>query len=365
MFKGLFSGGGSDTLLGVDITPETISVAQLKQQGSNLKLDKFLTTSTPNGAMEDGQIFNPEAIGIALSELLSDNSIKQTQVASAIPGREAVVRLLRLPADLPEDELRNTVLNQEAELYIPFSRDEADIDYQPLGITVSPDGTEETEVLLVATPKNIVDNHLAVLAAASLTPVCVELASFSLVRAIKDQLAQYSQSEAIALASINYDATEISIVVSGIPQFTRTINIGTAQMHQVLGQAINVPAATADSLLKALNLPIVDAEEGGGGRPTNPGSAAVARVLTDLADEIQRSIEFYGSQDGSASVVQILLAGTGATLKEVDVFLSQQLNQTVLPIDPLGNLAVSSGVEITDAARPAVAVAVGLSMREN
>ncbi len=364
VLKGLFSGGGSENLLGVELTSETIAVAQLKQQGSSLKLTHFATTPMPSGAMEDDKILDPQAVGLTLLELLNENRIKQTQVASAIPGRDAIVRLLRLPADLPEDELRNTVLNQEAELYIPFPREEADIDFQPLGINVSPDGAEEIEVLLVATPREIVDNYLSVMSVANLEVNSIELASFALIRAIKDQLAQFGQQEAIALASIGYEVTQLSIIVSGVPQFTRTINIGTAEMQQVLGQALNVPAATSDSLLKSLKLPIVDPNVGS--RPTgNPGSAAVARVLTDLADELQRSIDFYANQDGSASVVQILLAGQGASLKDIDVFLGQQLSQTVSLVDPLNGVSVPQSIDIPEGMRASIGVAVGLGMRES
>ena len=364
MLQNLFSGGGKTNLLGVDLTPERIAVVQIKQQGASLKLSSFASVPMPAGAMEEGKILDPYAVGTALKQLLGDNRIKQSAAAGAIPGREAIVRLLRLPPDLQEEELRDTVLNQEAELYIPFPRDEADIDYQPLGIQITPDGTEEMEVLLVAIPRDIVDNYLEVLVTAGLQARSIELSSFATIRALKNQLVQFGPQEAVALAAIGYESTEISIIVSGIPQFTRTIGIGTAQMHQVLGQALNVPPASADALLKSLKLPLVDADLGERSS-ANPGSTAVARVLVDLADELQRSIDFYVNQDGSASVVQILLAGTGATLGDIDVFMSQHLGQTVVLANPLSGITVPTTLPVEDAERPSLGVAVGLGLREN
>ncbi|MGK7906027.1 MAG: type IV pilus biogenesis protein PilM [Synechococcus sp.] len=364
MFKNLFSGGGRNNLLGVDLTPELISVVLMKQQGAGIKLANYASTPMPVGAMEDGRVLDPIAVGSTLRQLLGDNRIKQSAAAGAIPGREAIVRLLRLPPDLQEDELRDTVLNQEAELFIPFPRDEADIDYQPLGIQVSPDGTEEMEVLLVAVPREIVDNYAEVLNAAGLEAKSIELSSFAIIRSIQDQLVQFGPQEAVALAAIGVESTEIDIIVSGIPQFTRTIGIGTAQMQEVLGQALNVPASTADNLLKSIKLPLVDVDLGE--RPAgNPGSSAVARVLVDLADELQRSIEFYASQDGSAPVVQILLAGAGATLGDIDVFMGQQMGQTVILANPLGGVSIPSSIDISEAERPSLGVAVGLGLREN
>ncbi|MEM8717256.1 MAG: type IV pilus assembly protein PilM [Cyanobacteria bacterium P01_G01_bin.4] len=364
MIQQLFSGGGKSNLLGVDLTPESISIVEIKQQGANLKLANYASTPMPAGSMEEGKIIDPMAVGSALRQLLGDSRIKQASVAGAIPGREAIVRLLRLPPDLQEDELRDTVLNQEAELYIPFPRDEADIDYQPLGIQVTPEGTEEMEVLLVAIPRDIVDNYVEVLSSAGLQAESIELSSFATIRAIKDQLVQFGPQEAIALVSIGYESTEISIIVSGIPQFTRTIGIGTAQMHQVLGEALNVPSSSADSLLKSLKLPLVDTEFGDR-QAGNPGSAAVARVLVDLADELQRSIDFYANQDGSSAVVQILLSGSGASLGDIDVFMSQQLSQTVVLANPFSSINIPASLNIADAEKPSLGVAVGLGLREN
>jgi type IV pilus assembly protein PilM len=363
VIKNLFS-SGNNKLLGVELTPERIAVAQMKQQGSALKLTHYVTTAMPAGAMVEDRIVEPTTVGMALSELLTSSKIKPSGVASAIPSREAVVRLIRLPGDLPDSELRNIVLNQEAELYIPFPRNEADIDYQPLGIDVTPDGREEIEVLLVATPKEVVDNYLAVFNAAGLMVKSIELSSFALIRAVRDQLIQYGRQEAIALVSLGYEATEIAIVVAGIPRFTRTINIGTAQMQEVLSQALNAPVTSTGSLLKSISLPIVNPDAIDMQPASNPGSTAVARVLTDLADELQRSIDFFSNQDSTISVVQIVLAGIGATIKEIDLFLNQQLGRPVLLANPLAQVNVPNSLGVTDGDRPSMGVAIGLGLRE-
>ncbi|MFS8907251.1 type IV pilus biogenesis protein PilM, partial [Synechococcus sp. OH2] len=240
---GFLGGSRTQTLLGVDINAERIAVAQLKKQGNGrYRLVHYHSVEMPEGAMIEGRILDPDTVGLTLANLLNEYKVPTNlPVATAVPVREAIVRLIRLPADLPADELRRVVLEQEAELYIPYPRDQADVDYQPLGLDLSQDGIERIEVLLVAIPKEVVDNYLAVLQAANLKARCVELASFSLIRTIRDQLTQYSPQEAVLLSSIGYDSSEISILVNGIPQFTRTVNIGTIHMRQVLAQALNLP----------------------------------------------------------------------------------------------------------------------------
>jgi type IV pilus assembly protein PilM len=58
-----------------------------------------------------------------------------------------------VPAELDDKELREMVLNHEAGLYLPYPREEADVDYQKLGYFVDEDGIEKVQVLLVATRK--------------------------------------------------------------------------------------------------------------------------------------------------------------------------------------------------------------------
>jgi type IV pilus assembly protein PilM len=363
----LFKSSGSKTLLGIELNPERITVAQVKKQGSRSRLTHYHSVEMPEGAMIEGRILDPPTIGLALSNLLSENRIPLAPVATAVPVREAIVRLIRLPAELPADELRRVVLEQEAELYIPYPRDQADVDFQPLGLDVSADGIERVEVLLVAIPREVVDNYMEVLKAANLKVRCVELTSFSLIRTIRDQLAQFGAQEAVVLTSIGFESTEISILVNGIPQFTRTVNIGTTHMQQVLAQALNLPATRTGDLLASLKLPVTSPTESlgmGEKVSSNPGVAAVSRVLTDLGDELRRSMDFYINQERSCPVVKVLLAGSGAGLNQIDSFLAQRLSVPVELADPLRSLNVPDTLDVPLNERPSMGVALGLGLRE-
>ncbi len=316
----------------------------------------------------EGRVLDPPTVGTALASLLSDNRIPAGPVALAVPAREAIVRLIRLPADLPAEELRRVVLEQEAELYIPYPRDQADVDFQALeNIEVGPDGVERNEVLLVAIPKEVVDNYLEVLQSASLRAQCVELTSFSVIRTIRDQLSQVGPQEATLLTSVGYESSEITILMNGIPQFSRTVNIGTVHMQQVLSQALNLPSTRTGELLLSLKLPVVSPTEtlAMGEQPgSNPGVTAVSRVLNDLADELRRSMDFYINQERSSPVVKVILGGAGAGMNQVDGFLAQRLSMPVELVDPLSSLNVPDSLDIPLNERPGMGVALGLGLRE-
>ncbi|GAB4211115.1 MAG: type IV pilus assembly protein PilM [Synechococcales cyanobacterium] len=352
----------------MELTPEKIIVTQIKKQGKTNRLAYFAETAMPDGAMLEGRINEPAAVGEALASLMSEHKIPAgSVVATAIPGRDAIVRLIRVKADLSEDELRRTVIEEEAPLYIPYARDQADIDYQPLGLELSQDNTERLEVLLVATPKELVDNYVEAIRMANLSVRCVELGSFAVIRTIKDQLAQFSSQEAVVLAMIGYESTEINVIVNGIPNFSRTVNIGTTHMQQLLGQAVNMPPSRAKELLQSIKLPVISPTESlatGERVSTNPGVAAVTRVMADLADELRRSMDFYINQPGSVTIGRLILAGSGSSIGYVDGYLANRLGLAVDLADPLANVMLPDTMDISLSQRPAMGVAVGLGLRE-
>jgi type IV pilus assembly protein PilM len=195
------------------------------------------------------------------------------------------------------------VLEQEASLYLPFPREEADVDYQKLGFFVDEDGIEKVQVLLVAVRKEVTDAYVETFQQAGLNLNVLETTSFALIRTIREQLRQFTPQEAAAIVDIGFESTEISIVVDGIPHFSRTVPIGTFQIQSALSRAMNLPPSRNTDLLQGMTVPNSTMDTVGSMQPMaagvggNPGTAAMLRILGELADELRRSIDFYLNQE--------------------------------------------------------------------
>jgi type IV pilus assembly protein PilM len=367
---GLFGGGGSKNGIGVEITSERVNVVQLRRKGQNgYKLVAYGSADIPEGIVEDGRINDPATLGQVISGLLEQKKIKVKQAATAVPGKETVSRLIRLPAELPEVELRDMVLNQEASLYLPFPREDADVDYQKLGTSLDDDGIERQEILMVATPREITDTYLQSLENANLKLDVLEISSFSVIRALKGRLRDYnSTAESVAIVDIEYEFTEITITADGIPQFSRTFPIGTLQIQNAQLRAMNMPPrrSTDTEMLGAMSVPMQSMDTAGfvGGASGNAGDAAISRVLSDLSDELRRSVDFFISQTTGAEIAHIFLTGPGACIGQLDEFLRQRLGVEASVVDPLEMMAVSTEKELPLSERVALTVALGLGLRE-
>ncbi len=365
-FKRLFS--KPTQLIGVELAPEKINIVQVRQQGQKVKLLTLASTEVPEGIFQESLIYDVPGLAELLKTTLEENKIKIKQAAAAIPGREAVIRVIPVPAELNDIELRD-YMNQEAGLYLPFPREEADVDYQRLGLVVDEDGIEKVQVLLVATRKEITDNYINTFAQAGLQLKVLEVSSFALIRTIKNQLQQFAPQEAVVLVDIEFETTEIAIVVEGVPQFSRTVPIGTFQIQSALSKAMNLPPTRNTDLLQGMTIPVAQGDSmqtgiTGGMAGTNPGVAAMLRVLGELADELRRSIDFYLNQSDNLEVAQLLLAGPGGALGQLDDYFTQRLSFPTTRIDPIEALGLEFEQEIPEIDRPGLGVALGLGLRE-
>lgn len=361
--KGLFAKSGKG--IGLEVAPERINVVQLKKQGQTYKLDTYITEEVPEGIFEDGQIVDSPALAELIQETLGQNNIKSKKVATAIPMREAIIRIIPIPAELDDQELKEMVLNHEAGLYLPYPREEVDLDYQKLGFFEDEDGIEKVQVLLVATRREVTDVYVDTMQQAGLEIDVLDINSFALIRTIREQLRQFGPQEAAVLVDVEFESTEIAIIVDGVPQFSRTVPIGTFQLQSALSRAMNLPTKRDTEMLQGMtipNTPVDGLRTGATG--INPGMAALLRVLGELADELRRSIDFYLNQSGELEVAQLLLAGPGGGIGQLDEFFTNRLSLPTAQIDPVSSLSIETDEDIPDVLRPGLGVALGLGLRE-
>ncbi len=351
--------------IGIELAPERVNVVQLRKQRQNLKIESLTTLPVPEGIFIDGKITDSPGMSEIIQEAIAQSKIKATRVATCIPGRDAIVRLIPVPSELDDQELREMVLNNEACLYLPYDRQEADVDYQKLGHFIDEDGIEKVQVLLVATRKDVTQTYLNTFEQAGLAVDILEINSFALIRTIRDQLRLFGPEEAAVLVDIEFDSTEIAIIINGVPQFSRTVPIGTYQLQSALSKAMNLPTSRDMDILESMTIPIISPDGiNSGVTGSNPGMASMLRVLGELADELRRSIDFYLNQSENLEVAQILLAGPGGGIPQIDEFFTQRLSLPTTKIDPITSLSLEVDAEKYPLIkRPGLGIILGLGMR--
>jgi len=94
---------------------------------------------------------------------------------------------------------------------------------------------------------------------------------------------------------------------------------------------------------------------------------ALLPILGEFSMELRRSIDYFRSRYPEEAVDQIILCGGSARIKNLDVFIQQDLGVPTMVANPFGNLTMNSKQMTSDRIAdlsPSYAVAVGLAARD-
>ena len=356
--------GSKSDRVGIEINPYKINIVQIAKNKEKYKLVKSVSADIPQGIYEEGQLVDTLALSELIKDTLKANKISAKKVSTAVPMREAIIRVIPVPAELNEEELRSMILVHEAGMHLPYPVEEVDLDYAKLNYFMDEDGIEKVNVLLVATRKEVTDLYLEVFQQAELEVEVLEINSFALIRTIREQLRSFGSKEAVILVDLEIDSTEIAIVVEGVPQFSRTVPIGTYQMRTAFSEAVDLSTIGGTEILHGINVLEQNDSEDFDSEQLEMGQAALLRTLGELSEELSRSINFYINQSEDLEISQLLLAGPGAGISQVDEFFTQKLNLPASKIDPLAALGIDPNFDITPEQRPGLGIVLGLGIRE-
>src|SRR5436190_7603713 len=275
------------TRIGLDVGSTAARAVELNVAAEPPVLVRAAQVPMQPGAIENGEIRQPEAVTDALRELWRRGGFKNRQVYMGVGNQRVVVREVALPW-LPLKELREALPYQVQE-YIPIPIDEAVLDFDPLD-EFEQEGRRMIRVLLVAAQKAMVHALVQTAQAARLEPVGLDLTPFALVRAVGETNGGPVMAEAgdEAVVDVGADITSICVHEHTVPRFVRILPSGGNDITLAVSRALSIQEDVAERLKRG------EAVEGA---PSVEDASRIAagRAVT-FVDEIRSSLEFYTAQ---------------------------------------------------------------------
>jgi type IV pilus assembly protein PilM len=362
MQKGQYAldiGGSTAILVGATGPPESLTLRVCHQWDIS------------PGAVEAGEIVEPELFAQDIRPLVLRHSLRGRRVHLAVSNKKVVVRTVDMP-DLPEDEVLSAVQLQAQE-YIPIPIEDTVLDAQLLRRVTDADGATHQEVLLVAAQKNMIMSHVNAVRRAGLRVASIDVSSLALVRALMprtDELdADLPRVVCRALVDVSTSSTTFAVVHDKILAFSRSIDFSSRRFAHTLVEGGTVSAPDASMLVEHVGL--------SGSCPTQgdpyrrevilAAQNRLAQVADEIGEEVARSVEYYQSRQRSVPVDEIVLSGHGALVRNFDAYLAGRLGVPVSVADPLVHIA-ENATDISDSdlasCAPMLSVAVGLLLPE-
>ncbi len=212
--------GKGSTMLGIDIGSYWIKVLELSLTSTG-PLIKGLAKKELPPEMRKGER-DPRAVAELIKDCLAEGGISARDVVAMVSGSQVFIRRITMPP-MPQEEL-DEVIPFEATKHVSFPVEQLEVDYMIVG-EKEVDGVRNQDILLVATPKEVVEQQKSIIREAGLRTVAVTVAPMVLWKTFLLGKKAYEE-KVIALLDIGYERATISLLNNGILEFTRTINLG-------------------------------------------------------------------------------------------------------------------------------------------
>ncbi|MBU3959113.1 MAG: pilus assembly protein PilM [Candidatus Omnitrophica bacterium] len=321
--------------VGLDIGASTIKLIKLEFLKEKPQLSFFSLEPVGND------------LKAALKKIIDSQGIKAVNIS--VSGPSTIIRYVNFPK-MNNDEL-SQALKFEAQKHIPFSSEEVNIDSYILKHNL-PDN--KMLVLLTAVKKESLNQRLKLIEEAGLNTNVVDIDSIALINAFNFSYSQDDnlKTKASALLNIGASLSNLNILEGGIPRLSRDIHIGGNNFTQKIQDLLSIDFKSAEEL--KLN---PDKER------LDKVLPAIEAILSNLAQEIRASFDYYESQSAS-SVIKIFLSGGGSLFTGLKDILANLLGIEVEYWDPLRAINISEGVDPQKikASSHQLAVAIGLAL---
>ncbi|MGE5551940.1 MAG: type IV pilus assembly protein PilM [Bacteroidota bacterium] len=347
--------------VGLDIGTSAVKAAQISQAGDNFILNRVGVAPIPIGAIEGGAVQDIPTVAQAVSKLLRQTRIPARRVMPAVAGQAVIVRSLKFPA-MPREQLAEAV-KWEAERYIPFPVNEAVIDFDVTGTVAE---TGEQEIMLVAAQRSIIESHVAVLKAAGLQTMAMDVQPFALARSLNAHILPIDgQAANVAMIDVGAGTTDLVIFRDEVLRFTRIIPIGGTYFTRAIAGRLGMTEDEAESLkITRGQVPLGENQQFDSAEDAQLCSV-IGAVMGELVTEIRRSIDYFRLQYHE-DVSRIVATGGGIMLRNMVISMERELGLRVETGDPIGQLHPNSrqcAPELLAMSGPIFCVAVGLALR--
>lgn len=341
----------TDNVVGIDIGTSGLRGVEVADAGkAHPKLVRYHQISLPDGAVNRGEVVEPNTVAAALKTLWSAGGFKSKNVVLGVGNHRALARDLAVP-QMSMKRIRETLPFLVADM-LPVPVAEALLDFYPINESEGENGPEINGLLIVAV-KEAVQGNIAAVQLAGLTAVEVDLIPFAVSRAV---CRGTSFDGAVALVDVGQATTSVVITLAGVPQFVRLIPAGGGDLTQALVLGLSVDAPTAESVKK----------EHGLAAPNGHSAEAtiIAEATNDLLNSLRNTVNYFSNTRQHIPVTGIVLSGGGAQLGGFAEALGALTRLPILTADPFASVTLGRGVDAAalHATNGAFTVALGLAL---
>ncbi|MBN2560685.1 MAG: pilus assembly protein PilM [Phycisphaerae bacterium] len=351
--------------IGLDVGAAGIKMVQFSRDGEELGLLAAAHCEIPPSM--SGSSERSAAIEQAVRDALRQYPFQGRRVVTALGSGEFQLKNIRLPR-MPSEEMASAI---EFEARDRFGMDEGGAQFRHMTAGEVRHGNElKKEIIVFASPDEVVDARLKMLESLKLNPVALDIAPCAVARCFFRFLRRMEDAQSVnVFLDVGWRGTSIVLAHGTDVSFLKMIDVGGQHLNESVAKALSISRKEA----AALRVRIVRETSG---RRTGDKSAvpeevcatvgdAVRPVIERVARDVQLCLRYYavtfrgqkprsltlvGGEAHEPSLMQIIAEG-------IDVPCT--IGNPLMGVSRIGRL----GAREERAFQPAWAVACGLALR--
>ncbi|OHA68818.1 MAG: hypothetical protein A3A27_01145 [Candidatus Wildermuthbacteria bacterium RIFCSPLOWO2_01_FULL_47_18] len=338
------------TFLGVDIGTSAIKVVELKRWGERRSLKNYaeLQSSSlydkPFRTFEKNTLLlSKQDVARVLKAVLQEAKIQTKEAVFSLPDFSSFFTHFELP-QMTKEELPEAV-TFEARKHVPLPLSEVTFDWQL--VEGSFDQKTPLKILMVAVPKEIVNQYQEIATLAGLKLQSLEAEVFGIIRSCVNA----DDKSALAILDIGAQSTTVNIVWKRSLRVSHSIDIAGNSFTDRVAKSLSLDPKAAEAVKYQK------------GMADQNLSLILAPLVDILISELERvSREFV--QLGGKEIEKVILAGGSSLLPGFKEYIQGNTGKPAAIANPFQNLFYQPLLEETlQNLGPSYAVAAGMALR--
>lgn len=361
--------GKTKEVFALDIGSSSVKVIQLIPSGTGKRRTWTLVgigqAPINRSVVADKTVVNAEGLGQAISTALKNAGIRSKHVWTALPKAQSVSKIFPIPAGLGVLEQEDQVA-VEASNHIEFPLDAVRYDHEILGPARNPEtgeaSTEAVDVLFVAAKTENVDTLVGALSASNLEVELLDIDELAIERGIRWMIEQ-NPMEAVedpieAVIDLGHEVTVIHVLQNGRVSYSREQSFGMKHLTEEASRRYGLTADKVEDILAGRQL------EDPSIVPENFEEEVIVPFRSEVANTVNRMIQFFFASTSFNRVHRIWLLGGGASLNGVVQAVADATGVTTRVANPFEHVQVAGKIDHEDMQRlgPTFLQAFGLAI---
>ena len=245
-----------EEIAGIDISPDSIRVAQITKQGESWILDKVSTRLLQKDQVNNNILEAKDYVSEEIKLALANAKITTSNVAISVPVTSAIIRVVSSPL-MSEEELQRAIETDSLWENLVQLTDNLN-DYSVFHQVISRNSKNNTmEILFVASKLSDVNAYSSIVKKAGLNPVIMDVKCFTLKNAFDNSQSSENKSQT-ALLEVGIEDNYLLIVHNNMPIIT-DIFLRPHEKEALLNIKNNISNDEADTIIRRFGMQLKQA----------------------------------------------------------------------------------------------------------